>query len=685
MQTVILDNSLGEVCCACLIRNIHSSKTTDPNINNINTLTMLQFCVPEVFWTKGYICDYCLDSLNRSYLFKELCIRTNQSHCLKDCQQLVKKEEIYVDNHLIVNDLGYNSDLKSTTAKNTLEEVCCTCLTRNIHFTKTTDCDTNNVDTLTKLRFCIPEITWIKDYICDLCLDAINQSYLFKELCIRTNQSIFLKDCQVLVKKEEICANDPEYDNNLMGNIGSVCDKNSSCGSFNNNLLRADSPSGSSEDAKLQRNTEEIEIQQENIKNSCIEKFFLKIEEPNDSVTVGASPERDNSKISLACEMCNKLMGDDKKLESHAADIHNVDLKTTKLYECSECNVRCKSSMDLAHHKSQHSDRKRLENRNIQCKICAKKLSEQYKLKIHTLVMHTDPNLWKYKCPHCDQKCATKSRYDRHIRRHTEDKPFACDLCEKKFAEKNTLNNHLLTHSNVRNFKCNHCDNEYKMKYTLKMHLKKVHDVGNAKIPGLTCEICNEFTGAYKKLMAHVVDIHKVDTKTISPYKCDQCNIRYKTSIELAHHKFSHSKSEKSANEGNFKCEMCFKNFIRKCHLKTHILLKHTDRNLWKHTCSFCDQKYATKWDYNRHIRYHRGEKPFACHLCNQKFTEKSVLQNHLLTHSNVRNFKCNYCDKEYKLKYTLKMHLKKVHNVGDIKVPKDIKEVSVFENASTL
>ncbi|XP_018336426.1 GDNF-inducible zinc finger protein 1-like [Agrilus planipennis] len=439
--------------------------------------------------------------------------------------------------------------MQSEIVENTLAEICCACLTTNIHLTKTADSDTNNIDTLTKLRFCIPEVTWTKGYICDHCLSTLNQSYLFKELCIKSNQSLFLKDCQVLVKTEKeenrvsdhlLEANALGYDDDLKHSNDSVCDRDYSYDCIDNKLIRSHSPPGICKYANHQKNIEAVQLQQQHSSKNCTEEIFLNEEsnDSNDSLPVKAPTQKGKRKRSLTCEICNEFTGAYKSLIAHVANIHNIDPKTISPYKCDQCSIKYKSSIELAHHKISHSVRKKQrppKRRNFRCEICFKKFLRKCHLKNHILVVHTDQNLWEYTCPFCNQKYATKWNYDRHIRNHTGEKPFVCHLCDQKFKEKRILQNHFITHSNVRNFKCEYCNNEYKMKYTLKIHLKKAHNIGDAKIPTVSknysCEICLKTFSAKCKLRVHM----KTHTGEF-PYSCHVCERKFKNQSYIKHH-----------------------------------------------------------------------------------------------------------------------------------------------------
>ena len=67
------------------------------------------------------------------------------------------------------------------------------------------------------------------------------------------------------------------------------------------------------------------------------------------------------------------------------------------------------------------------------------------------------------------------------------------------------------------------------------------------------------------------------------------------------------------------------------------------------HTCRFCDEVSAKKYNMVMHERTHTGEKPFICSFegCDYRCSTKSSLVKHNRSHTGEKPFICSFegCD----------------------------------------
>lgn len=123
---------------------------------------------------------------------------------------------------------------------------------------------------------------------------------------------------------------------------------------------------------------------------------------------------------------------------------------------------------DLVRHMRKHSEYK-----PFKCPHCNKGFSAKVHLKNH-MIVHTKEKL--YKCNYCNKDFTQKHRLDKHIRSHTGEKPFECKHpgCKKRFDTNQNLKYHQRKHTGE-TYGCNHCDLSYTAKSSLTRHMRKMH------------------------------------------------------------------------------------------------------------------------------------------------------------------------------------------------------------------
>ncbi|OXB54416.1 hypothetical protein ASZ78_004275 [Callipepla squamata] len=81
-----------------------------------------------------------------------------------------------------------------------------------------------------------------------------------------------------------------------------------------------------------------------------------------------------------------------------------------------------------------------------------------------------------------------------------------------------------------------------------------------------------------------------------------------------------------------------------------------------KPVCNTCGKVFSEASSLRRHMRIHKGVKPYVCQLCGKAFTQCNQLKTHVRTHTGERPFICEMCGNSYTDIKNLKKHKTKVH-----------------------
>ena len=196
-------------------------------------------------------------------------------------------------------------------------------------------------------------------------------------------------------------------------------------------------------------------------------------------------------------------------------------------------------------------------------------------------------------CEHCGQQLSSKSRYNVHVRRHTGSKPFQCSYadCKKSFHDNLLYKRHLCRHRNERSYFCGQCGKGYFYKNNLQEHMQ-VH----TKIRPFSCNHCGK-TFTAERIRNNHVSTHTLD----KPYHCHQCPSAFSAGFILnAHMRSQHT------NQTVCSCPTCGKAFRHRCNLNRHIRWHKKDR---PHQCQQCDKAYYFPSELAVHMRSHAQKK----------------------------------------------------------------------------
>ncbi|XP_046404706.1 LOW QUALITY PROTEIN: zinc finger protein 236-like [Ischnura elegans] len=122
-------------------------------------------------------------------------------------------------------------------------------------------------------------------------------------------------------------------------------------------------------------------------------------------------------------------------------------------------------------------------------------------------------------CPHCPKSFRKPSDLGRHVRTHTGERPFACETCGRRFTVKSTLDSHRLTHP-----------------------LEGAEGGGHPKYP---CHVCGCLFATKGSLKVHM----RLHTGA-RPFKCPQCEQRFRTSGHRKAHLLTHLRAQALGGAG---------------------------------------------------------------------------------------------------------------------------------------
>ncbi|XP_053100513.1 transcriptional repressor CTCFL isoform X1 [Hemicordylus capensis] len=253
----------------------------------------------------------------------------------------------------------------------------------------------------------------------------------------------------------------------------------------------------------------------------------------------------------------------------------------------------------------------------------------------------------KQRCSMCTFTSYSTSGLNRHLKKHSDEKPHMCHLCLKSFRTVSLLRNHVNTHTGTKPYKCGECNMAFVTSGELSRHRRYKHTLEKP----FKCSFCNYCSVEASKLKRHIRS-HTGER----PYQCTLCAYASRDTYKLKRHMVTHS------GEKPFECLICKARFTQAGSLKFHVLHKHR-KNVPKYECPHCNTTVARKGDLSIHLRNLHSyiEVPLKCSYCEVVFHERYAFRQHKKTHRNEKRFKCDQCGYACKQERHMVMH-KRTH-----------------------
>ena len=147
---------------------------------------------------------------------------------------------------------------------------------------------------------------------------------------------------------------------------------------------------------------------------------------------------------------------------------------------------------------------------SLVCHICEHKSVDKHSLKRH---MRVHSNEKPYKCELCDWSSKWSGELSRHMSRHSGEKRFKCNVCNFRTAFKSNLGAHMRKHTGEKPFACDKCDFRTARRFNLKKHQRKMHssEVAVQESSGLQkdekpfkCELCDHRSSSEQAIQRHM-------------------------------------------------------------------------------------------------------------------------------------------------------------------------------------
>ncbi|KAL7643321.1 UNVERIFIED_CONTAM: hypothetical protein RMT77_006613 [Armadillidium vulgare] len=190
----------------------------------------------------------------------------------------------------------------------------------------------------------------------------------------------------------------------------------------------------------------------------------------------------------------------------------------------------------------------------------------------------------------CHFKSSVKESVTRHSKSHSQEKSVGCPICGTIFAGVNKFQDHCHRHlaQGLQTFECSHCKCKFATERLLKDHVRR--HVNHYKCPH--CEM----TCTTKATMEAHIKYRHTNNK---PFKCPECNKRFKLQYDVVKHLPTHSV------EPSYVC--VYPDCTYSCRSYTayriHMKRVHEVGNLNVYLCHMCDERFPLGFKLTQHLK----------------------------------------------------------------------------------
>ena len=332
------------------------------------------------------------------------------------------------------------------------------------------------------------------------------------------------------------------------------------------------------------------------------------------------------------------------------------------LHKCHQCDRLFAEKECFDEHMKGHE-------KPLICGLCRKMFLDRTTLARHAMKLHTERN--PCKCITCDEIFESETNLNAHIDKHINDwirensennstksllgdmqrlQDHCCFICAKKFTTTSDLKKHIKSHSDNRPFVCGTCGRSFKRQSHLKSH-QLIH---TGEKPN-KCSMCD-----YRSVQQNALKTHMKIHNQNNPFCCPWCTKSFSLLCRMKTHMLDNEEKQLS-------CKVCDSEFNHMCALKNHMKNSHVRRGRGGgplHACSICSKQFGRKTTLDEHLTIHSSEKPFSCNICKKDYANQSLIRNHIESHIGEDSFACTACNITFENLMAIKRHMK-MHIVG--------------------
>lgn len=274
-------------------------------------------------------------------------------------------------------------------------------------------------------------------------------------------------------------------------------------------------------------------------------------------------------------------------------------------------------------------------------------------------VKKSQVSLAMHMCNYCNYTSPKRYLLSRHMKSHSEERPYKCSVCERGFKTLASLQNHVNTHTGTKPHLCKYCDSCFTTSGELVRHVRYRHTHEKPH----KCHECDYASVELSKLKRHI-RCHTGER----PYQCPHCTYASPDTFKLKRHLRIHT------GEKPYECDVCQARFTQSNSLKAHKLIHSGKTSFLKKLIlfrTFWRVLFRTFWRFNlkelffflslylKKIFFSAvGEKPvFHCQLCPTTCGRKTDLRIHVQKlHTAEKPLKCKRCGNSFPDRYSYKV-----------------------------